>query len=388
MSARSIYADYAAAAPLRPCAEAALTAALRDAGNPSSAHRAGARARARLESARETVGAVLGAHPLDVVFTSGATEANNLALAGVLGARGTRARLAVAATEHSSVLEPARVLAAVHEVVVLPVGSDGRLDPASVTAAAPDLLSVALVNAETGIIQDLPALAAAAHQRGALVHVDAAQGATTMALDVGALGADLLTLSAHKLGGPPGAGALYVGRARTIARVLHGGPQERGLRPGSENVPAIAGFAAALAEAAATRDVERRRVALLTAALRAGIERRWPTARFAAPDGGPVAPHIVNVSFPGLEGESLVAALDLDGVCTSAGSACAAGAAEPSHVLLAMGRSPAEARSTLRLSLGWESTEADVAGVLTRLATVLARVHDRTREAAWPALAS
>lgn len=382
-----IYADYAAAAPVRPEARHAMLEAL-DAGlgNPSSAHGAGARARARLEAAREEVAAALGAHPLEIVFTSGATEANNLALTGAAAARAAALHLAVPATEHASVLAPARALAARgHRLTVLATDSDGRSDPDAVAAARPDLLSVAWVNAETGAIQDVAALAEAARASAAVVHVDAAQAAPFLPLGVDALVVDLLTLSSPKLGGPPGAGALYVRRGTALAPALRGGPQEQGLRAGTENVPALAGFATALALAVAERGREWARLTVLRERLRREIATLWPGARFAPGAEAATAPHIVNVALPGAVGEDVVAALDLEGVAASTGSACAAGAAEPSHVLLAMGRSQEEARSALRLSLGWASESRDVDGIARALARVLARIIDHAGEVPWPA---
>jgi cysteine desulfurase len=377
-------------------------------------HRAGANARARLEAAREEVAAVIGAHPLEVVFTSGATEANNLALGGVAAAAGRFLRMAIPATEHSSVLQPARALACQgHELRELPVSAGGVTDAEAVADSAPDLLSVALVNAETGVLQPAAALVAAARRVGAIVHLDAAQAAAVLPLDVRALDCDLLTLSGHKLGGPFGSGALYVRLGTALASLQHGGPQEQGLRPGTENVPALAGFAAAFTAAHATLAVEVPRLGVLTERLRAGIATIDPNARVtgesAVHDGGaagfparPVsvaprrdlrcsavrAPHILNVTFPGVVGESLVAALDLEGIAVSAGSACAAGASEPSHVLLAMGRDREAAASALRFSVGWASTTADVDAVLAVLPAVLARARRRREEAAWPAHAS
>jgi cysteine desulfurase len=385
-----VYADYAAAAPLRPEARAAMLDAL-DAGlgNPSSAHAPGCRARARLEAAREEVAAALAVHPLEVLFTSGATEANNLALAGVVAARCAAGRIAVPTTEHASVLAPARALAARgHVVVELAVDASGRTAAADVAAARPDLLSVALVNAETGVVQDVVALAAAARAHAALVHVDAAQAPAFLPVALAVLGADLLTLSSPKLGGPAGAGALVVRRGTRLAALAHGGPQEQGRRAGSENVAAIVGFATALALAVAERGREVPRLAALHQRLRAGIVAAWPGARFTLAADVPAAPHVLSVMLPGAVGEDVVAALDLEGVAASTGSACAAGAAEPSHVLLAMGRMPAEARAALRLSVGWCSTAADVDTIVRALARVRTRVARRCEEAAWPAHAS
>ncbi|MEB2284095.1 MAG: hypothetical protein B6D46_02295 [Polyangiaceae bacterium UTPRO1] len=380
----AVYADYAATAPLRPQARAAVLEAI-DAGfgNPSSAHAAGRRARARLEAAREEVAAVLGVHPLEIVFTGGATEANNLALAGFAAASAAVNRIAGPATEHASILAPARVLAARGRVFVeLPVDTTGRTDAAAVVAARPDLLSVALVNAETGVLQDVAALAAAARAGGAVVHVDAAQAPAFLAVAPATLGADLVTLSSSKVGGPAGAGALVVRRGTVLAALAHGGQQEQGRRAGTENVAAIAGFAAALAVAAAERERETLRLAALRTRLRAGIAAAWPGVRFTLAADVPAAPHIVNVTLPGVVGEDVVAALDLEGVAAATGSACAAGAAEPSHVLLAMGYTAGAARSSLRTSLGWASTSGDVDAIVAALARVHARMARSSEEAA------
>lgn len=393
MNTARTYADYAASAPLRPEASAAITAAFASGGaNASSAHWEGARARAILETAREEVAALIGSHPLEIVFTSGATEANNLAVSGVAAMRAAPLTIAVPGSDHSSVLEPARALAAGGNLLkLLDVSTEGLVEAELAARAAPDLLSIGLVNAETGVIQDCAPLAAAAHAAGALVHVDAAQAATLLAIDVGELGADLLTLSGHKLGGPPGTGALYVRRGTPLAARALGGSQEHGLRAGTENVPAVAGFAAALAAAADSRVREAARLAELTDGLRRGIIALWPTARFAG-DGGSTRPrraaHVLNVAFPGLDGEALVAALDLEGIAVSAGSACTAGASEPSHVLLAMGRSREEARAAVRMSFGWASTTADRDRILAALPKVLVRARRRSEEAAWPVHAS
>jgi cysteine desulfurase len=381
-----IYADYAAAAPLRPEARAAVLEAL-DAGlgNPSSVHDAGTRARARIEAAREEIAAALDAHPLEVVFTSGATEANNLALAG-LATPARNLHIAVPTTEHASVLAPARALVTRgHRLTELDVDADGHIDVRTVAAAAPDLLSVALANAETGVVQNVHSLGESVRQRGGLVHVDAAQAAAFLPLAVEGLGADLLTLSSSKLGGPHGAGALYVRRGIALAPLHRGGPQEQGLRAGSENVAAIVGFATALALAVAERERETTRLATLRDRLRAGLASAWPGVRFTLGDGVAAAPHLVSVTLPGVVGEDVVAALDLEGVAAATGSACAAGAAEPSHVLVAMGRSDEEARGALRLSLGWASSATDVDLILQALARVCARVARRSEEAAWPA---
>jgi cysteine desulfurase len=381
-----IYADYAAAAPLRPEARAAMLETL-DAGlgNPSSIHGAGARGRARIEAAREEIAALLHAHPLEIVLTSGATEANNLALAGAAAARSEPMHVAIAATDHASILGPAEALGASgHRLTLLPTDADGGVESGALPSDV-DLVSIALVNAETGVIQPAAALTETARTRGAVVHTDAAQAASFLTLHVGALGVDLLTLSSVKVGGPAGAGALYVRRGVALAPLHRGGPQEHGLRAGTENVAAIAGFATALAVAAAERTREGARLAALATRLRAGIPTAWPGARLVPSAGASVAPHIVACTLPDAIGEDVVAALDLEGIACSSGSACAAGAAEPSHVLLAMGRGRDEARRGLRISLGWNTGANDVDGILTALARVRARVTARSEEAAWPA---
>ncbi len=392
---RRIYADYAAGAPLRPSAARTLADALASgAGNASSVHWAGARARALLESAREEIAAAINAHPLDVVFTSGATEANNLALAGIAAAAARPLRIAVPATEHASILKVAEALArAGHAVTVLPVNADGRTDPAAVAEAAPDVLSVALVNAETGVLQPCAALAAAARRTGARLHLDAAQAAAVLPLDVRDLDCDLLTLSGHKLGAPAGTGALYVREGTALAPLHHGGAQERGLRPGTENVAALVAFATVFGAARAALAAEATRLSALTARLQSGIAAFAPEGRVAGAPAPPAtgatrAPHILDVVFPELAGESLVSALDLEGIAVSAGSACAAGASEPSHVLQAMGWSRAAAASAVRFSVGWASTAADVDDILAVLPRILTRARARRTESAWPAHAS
>ncbi len=372
-----IYADYAAGAPLRPEARAAIDAALASgAVNASSTHWAGARARALLEDAREQVAAAIGADPLEIVFTSGATESNNLALLGAAAALEPGALVAALASDHSSALEPVRALGAARgRSARVPVDTDGLADPEQVAALRPALLSFALVNAETGVVQDARRLVDALHAHGGVVHVDAAQAPAVLRIDVADLDADLLTLSGHKLGGPAGTGALFVRRGTPLRPVQHGGAQERGLRPGTENVAAIAGFAAACTVAARDAERESSRLGCLAARLEDRLVALHPHARVSGPalPSARRAPHVVNVTFGGVRGESLVTALDLEGIAVSAGSACAAGAILPSHVLLAMGRTRDEASSALRVSLGAATTDAEVTRIIAAVASVLAR---------------
>ena len=380
------YLDHAATTPLRPEALEAMLPHLGAPGNPSSLHGEGRRARVAVERARSEVARVLGAEPGEVVFTSGGTEADNLALRGVLTGAARRhtgrGGLVTSAVEHHAVLHTARALADEgHAVAVLPPDAGGRLAAEAVRQALTDqtgLVSAMLVNNETGAVGDVPALADAAHAGGAVLHTDAVQAAGLLALDVDALGADLLSLSAHKVGGPQGVGALYVRSGTPFSAVQTGGAQERGRRGGTENVAGVVGFATALALA----EAERAETAARLAALRDALRQRLAAAfgdRLVMNTPEASAPHIVNVSLrPGpagpLDGEMLLAALDLEGVAASAGSACASGALEPSHVLLALGVERAAAAATVRFSLGRTTGAADVAGAADALVRIVSRL--------------
>lgn len=349
---RAVYLDWNATAPLRPAAAAAMTAALAQCGNPSSVHRWGRAARQRLETSRRAVAALVEAAPENVVFVSGGTEANHLALLGA----GSE-RVLVSAVEHDSVL---RAVAAAEKI---PVDRDGvvRLDALAQMLAAdsrPALVSVMLANNETGVLQPVAEIAAAAHAEGALVHCDAVQAAGKLRLDIASLGADLVSLSAHKLGGPPGVGALIVADGIDLAPLLRGGGQERRHRAGTENMPGIAGFAAA-AETAAAEIADYDRVRALRDALEAEIMARAPEAVVLG-TAAPRLPNTVAIAMPGTPAETQVIALDLDGVMVSAGAACSSGKVGPSHVLAAMRAPPEIASSTIRVSLGWGSREADI----------------------------
>ena len=370
-----IYLDHNAGAPLRPEARAAMVAVLGAAANPSSAHREGARARTLLETARAEVAALIGAAAAEIVFTSGATEANNLALRGAAPGRG----LVTTAIEHASVLETAGALeAAGTPVTVVRVDSRGCVTADEVTGACHEttgLVSVGLANGEVGSVAPVAAIAAPLREHGVLVHSDAAQAAGRLPVDVGALGVDLLSLSAHKLGGPAGAGALYVRRGVRIAAQVTGGPQERGRRAGTENVAAIVGFGVAARLARAELATAAGAAEALVDRLWAGIDARIPGVTRHGPGTGPRLPNTLNVRFAGCTGESLLAVLDLAGIAVSLGSACAAGSAEPSHVLLAMGLDRDAARSGIRLSLGPGTTADEVARVLELLPGLVAQVR-------------
>jgi cysteine desulfurase len=370
-----LYLDHNAAAPLRPEAREAMLPWLGPAANPSSAHREGARARTALEDARAAVAALIGARPADVVFTSGATEANNLALRGAMVGR----RIVTSAVEHASVLTTAGALAAAGaSLAVVDVDAEARVAPADVATAVagrPALVSVGLANGEVGTIAPVADVAAALAGTGAVLHTDAAQAAGRVPVDVGTLGVHLLSLSSHKMGGPAGAGALWVCAGTALAAQATGGPQERERRAGTENVAALVGFGAAARIAAATLTETAARTEALTARLWAGLRARVPNVIRNGPSDGPRLPNTLNVTFPGCAGESLLVLLDLAGVAASLGSACAAGAPEPSHVLLAMGRERASARNGLRLSVGPDTTDADVARVLDLLPRLVAQVR-------------
>jgi cysteine desulfurase len=346
------YLDWNATAPLRPEAAAAITAALQRCGNPSSVHRWGRAGRQMVERSRVAVAALVGAPPESIVFVSGGSEANHLALLGA-----GRERLLVSAVEHDSVRQ------AVPRAEPIPVDRDGvvRLDTLAGLLAddpRPALVSVMLANNETGVIQPVAQIAALAHAQGALFHCDAVQAAGKMPLDIAAIGADLLTLSAHKIGGPPGIGALVVSGGVDLAPLLRGGGQERGRRAGTENAPGIAGFSAA-AEAAAAQMAAYDRVRELRLVLEAAIIDAAPEAVVLGA-GVFRLPNTSAIAMRHTPAETQVIALDLDGVMVSAGAACSSGKVGPSHVLAAMGLPPDIASSTIRVSLGWSTTEADV----------------------------
>jgi cysteine desulfurase len=355
MNRRETYLDWNATAPLRPEAASAVAAALARCGNPSSVHRWGRAARQTVEHAREAVAALIGAAPEAVVFVSGGTEANHLALIGA-----GRARVLVSVVEHGSVLE------AVPGAERIAVDGDGIVDLARLgqqlaADPRPAIVSVMLANNETGIVQPAAEIARVARAHGALFHCDAVQAAGKIPLAASDIGADLISLSAHKLGGPMGIGALVVTGNAEPSALIRGGGQERGRRAGSENLPGIAGFAAA-AEAAAAGIGDYVRVARLRDGLEAAIG--------AVPDASVIGagltrlPNTTALALPGIPAETQVIALDLDGVMVSAGAACSSGKVGPSHVLAAMGVPPEIAAGTIRVSLGWATTEADIAHFL------------------------
>jgi cysteine desulfurase len=373
----STYLDHNAGSPLRPEAKAAVARLLDDdGGNPASVHRAGQSARRKLEVARAQLATLIGADARQLIFTSGGTEANNLAIFGALKAAHSRHKVVSSSIEHSSILAP---LNALPNVVRVAPDREGRLSPDAITAAIDSdtaLVTFALANSEVGTIQDVTAIADAAARAGAIFHLDAAQAVGRIPVNVSELRCDLMTLSGHKLGAPAGIGALYVRDHAMLSSILLGGPQESGLRAGTPNlIGAIALGAAAAAVAEHFHD-EAMRVSTLANELLAELFDAIPKLRLNAPIRDRL-PNTLNLTFPGVLGESMLIALDLEGIQVSMGSACAAGAVEPSHVLLAMGLTLDEARSSLRLSLGWNTTRNDIA----RAANIIPRVWRRVAEA-------
>jgi cysteine desulfurase len=408
----SVYLDYAATTPMRPEAIAAMTEELAQLGNPSSLHAAGRRARRVVEESREEIAAVFGARPSEVIFTSGGTEADNLAIKGLYWAAQptgpptylpagppahppTRRRVLTTSIEHHAVLDPVRwlELAQGAEVTWLGVDQTGLVHSDELRAAiSPDtaLVSVMWANNEVGTIQPVAELAAVAREHGIPFHTDAVQAAAQLPVDFAASGVSAMTVSAHKLGGPVGAGALILARDVQPVPVLHGGGQERDIRSGTLDAPAIRAFAVAAACCARSLDTEAVRLTALRDDLIRQVQAAVPDAvlngapvgagRLPGPDGLPVGlpgpgrlPGNAHFSFPGCEGDALLMLLDAQGIACSTGSACTAGIAEPSHVLLAMDADESRARGSLRFSLGYASTSADVAALATALPAAVTR---------------
>jgi cysteine desulfurase len=392
---REIYADHAATTPAAADVIAAMQPFMGAAfGNASSVHRRGEAARDAIEEARARVGALIGASPEEIVFTATGSEANNLALKGVMGAatlaaprlasggRGAgvaRRRIVISAIEHPSVLETAHALEdSGHEVTVVPVGPDGVLDPAQVALALGNdvaLVSVMLVNNEIGTIQPVAEIARAAHDHGILVHCDAIQAVGKLPVDVASLGVDLLSLAGHKFHGPLGAAALFVRRRVRLAPQTHGGHQERSRRAGTENLPAIVGLGVAADRAA--RSLRARapaRIAALGDRLLEGLLARVPGATLNGDRERRVA-GLVNVRFEGVDGEAVLHELDLAGITVSTGSACSAATPGPSHVLMAMGLRPEDAHASVRYSLGEGNDDNDVDRIITTTAAVVGRLR-------------
>jgi cysteine desulfurase len=371
VNSERIYLDNAATTALRPEVADAMGAVLSTGGfNPSSLHAEGRRARAVLDEARDRIAALLGAKRTEIIFTASGTEADNQALFGVAHAAPRPAHLIVSAIEHHAVLAAAeRLRAEGIDVTVLPVGSDGCVDPATLADALQPhtvLVSIMYANNEIGTVQPITKLARVAHDRGILFHTDAVQAPSWLPVDARELGADLLSLSAHKFGGPKGVGLLYARSGVALVPIVHGGGQEFGRRSGTENVAGAVGMACALELAAAERAESSRRVAGLRDRLEAGIRSVIADVRVNGADAPRLANNL-NVSFAGIESAALLIGLDLSGVAVSAGSACTSGVLEPSHVLAALALEPHWQTGAIRFSLGMATTSAEVDRVLAVL---------------------
>ena len=385
-----VYLDHAATTPMLPEAIAAMTEELAQVGNPSSLHNQGRRARRIVEESREQIAEAYGARPSEVVFTSGGTEADNLAIKGLFwarrDARGEFRRVLVTSAEHHAVLDSVRWLAD-HEgadVNWLPVDCTGLLSPAVLREfierdpGGVALVSVMWANNEVGTVQPIAELAAVARDYQIPFHSDAVQAAGQLPVSLAGSGATALTITGHKIGGPVGAGALLLGRGADLVPVLHGGGQERDVRSGTLDAPAIRAFATAVEISRMRRDDEAKRLAALRDELIARMLAAVPDAVLnGAPPGPGRLPGNAHFSFPGCEGDALLMLLDAKGISCSTGSACTAGIAQPSHVLLAMGADDARARGSLRFSLGHTSSQQDV----DALGVVIGEAVERARRA-------
>ena len=386
----TVYLDHAASTPMYAEAVASMTAQLTRLGNPSSLHAHGRAARRVVEESRETIARALSCRPGEVVFTSGGTESDNLALKGLFWARRAkdprRTRILSTAVEHHAVLDPLHWLAE-HEgavVELLPVDELGRLDVSALRMSlerdpgSVALVSVMWANNEVGTIQPLADVVEVAHAHDIPVHTDAVQAVGQVPVDFAASGVDALTLTAHKAGGPYGVGALVVRRDLDVTPQLHGGGQERDIRSGTIDTPAIAGFATAIEIAVRNQPEHAARLAELRDMLVTRIQQVVPDARVNGdpdPDLAHRLPGNAHLTFPGCEGDSLLMLLDARGIACSTGSACSAGVPQASHVLLAMGRDEEQARSSLRFSLGHTSTEADVDALGEAIGPVVERAR-------------
>ena len=383
-----VYFDYNATTPLSPEAAESVVRATRDLfGNASSVHHFGQQAKAALDESRSAVAALINADPSEIVFTSGGTESDNFAIRGAaeaLEATGRR-HLIASAIEHEAVLNTLKALARRGwKTTLVPVDETGVVSPDRVREAVTDdtaLVSVMHANNEIGTVQPIAEIAAVAHERGALMHTDAVQSAGKITVDVRALGIDLLALSAHKFNGPKGAGVLWVKRGTRLLPIVTGGKHERNRRAGTENVPAVAGLGVAAREAIAKMASEATRVGALRDRLEDGILRQVPGTTVNGSRGARI-PNTTNISFDHVEAESLLIALDLEGVAVSTGSACSSGTLEPSHVLRAMGFPAHRTQNSLRFSLGLFSTEDEVDRVVALLPGLVEKLRRLTRRTA------
>ncbi len=389
---KRIYFDHNATTPIRPEVLAAMLPYLTEEfGNASSIHAYGQNAREAVEQARSSVAAFLGAHVGDIMFTSGGTESNNHAILGaVAAAPGASKHVITSAIEHVAVLDPCRALAQRGvDLTILPADRQGRVNPNDVREAIrPEtvLITLMLANNEIGTIEPIEAVSEIAAEKGIVLHTDAVQAAGKIPIDVESLGVDLLSISAHKFCGPKGVGALYIRKGTRLAPLLYGGHSERDRRPGTEDVAAIAGMGKAAELAGAGVRAERERVGGLRDRLEQGLLARvsqsWVNGARA-----PRVSNTTNLTFPFIEGESMVIALDLKGIACSTGAACSSGALEPSHVLMALGLAAEDARATLRLSLGHQTTAEEIDSALETIPPVIERLRQLSPTYKKPAIA-
>ncbi|MFE0021671.1 cysteine desulfurase family protein [Amycolatopsis sp. NPDC059021] len=380
------YLDHAATTPMLPDAIAAMTEALPTVGNASALHSSGRRARRIVEEARETIAEALGARPSEVIFTGGGTESDNLAVKGIYWARRNerpeRRRVLCSTVEHHAVLDTVEWLEKYDgaEITWLEVDSQGRVSPETLRSAIarePETAALATImwaNNEVGTINPVPELAAVCAEFGVPLHTDAVQAVGAIPVDFAACGAAALSLTGHKLGGPYGVGALLLGRDTACVPLLHGGGQERSVRSGTLDVPAIVGFAAAVRVCVEAREEQAKALVRLRDGLIEAVLREVPDAVLNGGEGDRLPGH-AHFTFPGCAGDSLLMLLDAKGIECSTGSACTAGVAQPSHVLLAMGADPVAARGSLRFSLGHTSSAADVAALAGEIGGVVARAR-------------
>ena len=389
---KRIYLDHNATTPIRPEVLAAMLPYLTEEfGNASSIHAFGQNAREAVEQARSSVAALVGARAADIMFTSGGTESNNHAILGpVAAAPGKTKHVITSAIEHVAVLDTCKALAESGvDLTGLPVDRDGLVNPEDVRRAIrPEtvLITIMLANNETGTIEPIAEIGKIAAEKGIVLHTDAVQAAGKIPVDVDKLGVDLLSISAHKLNGPKGIGALYIRKGTPLAPLFYGGHSERDRRPGTEDVAAIAGLgeAAKLARVGIAQESERIRGLRdrLEQGLLARVPHSWVNGARA-----PRVPNTSNLTFPFIEGEAMVIALDLKGIACSTGAACSSGAVEPSHVLMALGLAPEDARATLRLSLGRQNTQEEVDHALEIIPAVIERLRRLSPTYKNPAIA-
>lgn len=389
---KRIYLDHNATTPVLPEVLAAMMPYLTEEyGNASSIHAFGQNAREAVERARSSVAALIRARAAEISFNSGGTESNNQAILGVVAAAtGEPRHVITSAIEHAAVFDTCKALAKQGvEVTFLPVDREGLVNPQDVLRAirpATALITIMLANNETGTIEPIEEIGKIAADKGIVFHTDAVQAAGKIPIEVEKLGVHLLSISAHKFGGPKGVGALFVRKGTHLETLMHGGHAERDRRPGTEDVASIVGMGKAAQLARAGMDEQRLRLRSLRDRLERGLIFRVPQSRINGAKA-PRTPNTTNITFPFIEGESMVIALDLKGIACSTGAACSSGAVEPSHVLTALGLAPEDARATLRLSLGHQTTDEEIDRALDTIPPVIERLRQLSPTYKKPAIA-